>query len=236
MYLPFQKQQLYPSEVQISQFYKEEFELARKYAKKLTMVNLSETVSDQSGANNASSSSSSKPSGSSSKSNSDYNPIDYQHQHQQNQHEELKRIMHAQLNRLENQRVSMVRALVEIEDYKSALRIVEKLPPWYLATYPDISLEICKAIDQNVIEPVYRRCNSLSKHFREKYSKSKSARPNESLDELLGTFLREIYFLSCDFLLNVVLCPEKVFLSSPYCRSYLRWVRVSPTTRFCLRS
>jgi hypothetical protein len=46
-----------------------------------------------------------------------------------------------------------------------------------------------------MIESVYRRCNSLSKHFREKYAKSKSAGPNESLDELLGTFLREIVFL-----------------------------------------
>ena len=39
-------------------------------------------------------------------------------------------------------RVSMLRALVEIEDYKSDIQIVEKLPPRYLATYPDISLEI----------------------------------------------------------------------------------------------
>jgi hypothetical protein len=45
------------------------------------MVNLSETVLDKSGDNNASSSSR-KPSGSSSKSNSYYNPIDYQHQPQ----------------------------------------------------------------------------------------------------------------------------------------------------------
>jgi len=36
----------------------------------------------------------------------------------------------------------MLRALVEIEDYKSDIQIVEKLPPRYLATYPDISLEI----------------------------------------------------------------------------------------------
>jgi len=170
---------LYPSEVQISQFYKEEFELARKYAKKLTMVNLSETSTDQTSSTN-------KPSSSSSKS-SEYTPIDYQLQHQQNQQEELKSIMHAQLNRIENQRVSMVRALVEIEDYKSALKIVEKLPPWYLATYPDIALEICKAVDRNIVEPIYRRCNSLSKYFKEKYNKSKCSRSNESLDELLGT-------------------------------------------------
>ncbi len=38
--------------------------------------------------------------------------------------------------------VSMLRALVEIEDYKSDMQIVEKLPLRYLATYPDISLEI----------------------------------------------------------------------------------------------
>ena len=148
------------------------------------MVNLSETPSD------STISTSNKSSGSKS---SDYTPIDYQQQHQDNQQEELKKVMHAQLNRLENQRVSMVRALVEIEDYKTALRIVEKLPPWYLATYPDTALEICKAIDQNIVDPIYRKCNLLSKYFKEKYAKSSGSRSSDSLDEMLGNYFFVYY-------------------------------------------
>lgn len=174
---------MYPSDVEQTKFYKEEFELARQYAKKLTMVNLSETPS------------SADPKSRSASSN-EYSPIDYAQQHQQNQQEELKRLMHTQLNKLENQRVSMVKALVEIEDYKTALRMIEKVPHWYLATYPDISLEICRAIDQNIVDPIYKRCNCLSKYCKEKYinSKSKSTKMSDSdidksnLDGMLGKF------------------------------------------------
>ncbi len=172
---------MYPSDAQQTQFYKEEFDLARQYAKKLTMVNLSEAPSSSDHKSKSSSS-------------ADYSPIDYAHQHQQNQQEELKKLMHTQLNRLENQRVAMVKALVEIEDYKTALSMIEKVPQWYLATYPDIALEICRAIDQNIVDPIYKRCNSLSKYCKEKYinTKTKSTKMSDSgidknnLDEMLG--------------------------------------------------
>ena len=69
--------------------------------------------------------------------------------------------------------------------------MVEKLPPWYLATYPDVSLEICRAIDSHVVEPIYRKCNSLSKCLKEKYVRANSKQSNSdlSLDELLGVFV-----------------------------------------------
>lgn len=170
---------MYPNEADITKFYKTEFEAARQYAKKLTMVNLSETNS------------------SADKNSKDYNPIDYQQQHRQNQAEELKKIMHTQLNKLENQKVSVVKALIEIEDYKNAIRIIEKLPHWYLATYPDISFEICKAIDQNILDPIYKKCNSLSNYLKEKYSINSKTKNNKlsnndnnkkNLDEMLGIY------------------------------------------------
>jgi hypothetical protein len=135
--------------------------LARAYAKKLTIVNLSET-------NNADKSS--NKTATSSSSSGDYSPIDYQHQHQLNQQEELKNMMHAQLTKLENQKVLLAKSLVEIEDFKTALRIIEKLPPWYLATYPDVSYNICKSIDSSIVDAIYKKCNSLSKYLKDKYS------------------------------------------------------------------
>ena len=145
---------LYPSDQQIQQFYKEEFESARQYAKKLTIVNLADP----------------KPTGenSTSKSSDQNSALEHQTQQQLKQQEEFRAQIQSQLNRLDNQRVSLVRSLVEIGDYKTCAKLIEKLPQWYIATYPDIALDICKALNTNVIDPIYKKCNSLSKYLTER--------------------------------------------------------------------
>jgi len=154
---------LYPSDQQIQQFYKEDFEAARQYAKKLTIVNLS---TDSNTKSNPDSSSSKQQT-----TNNDQNAaVDHQHQQQMKQQEELRSQIQTQLNRLDNQRVSLVKSLVEIGDYKTCAKLIERLPQWYLATYPDVAVEVCKSINLNVVDPMYKKCNSLSKYLKEKYN------------------------------------------------------------------
>ena len=77
------------------------------------------------------------------------------------------------LNKLDNQKVYLIKSLIEIGDYKTALRLIEKLPLWYLAIYPDVTIAICKAIDTNYIDPMYKKYNSLSKYLSDKYNDRK---------------------------------------------------------------
>ncbi len=78
-----------------------------------------------------------------------------------------------QLNKLDNQKVYLIKSLIEIGDYNTALRLIEKLPHWYLAIYPDVSIAICKAIDSDYIDPMYKKYNSLSKYLSDKYNDKK---------------------------------------------------------------
>ena len=140
---------MYPSDQQINQLYKEEFEAAKQYAKKLTVVNLSENKqSDSSSSNNA--------------------PPDHAQQQQTQLLEELKLMVQTSLNKLDNQRVSLARGLIHIGDYKTALKIIEKMPQWYLASYQDNAIQMCKSINANAVDPIYRKCNTLLKNFKEK--------------------------------------------------------------------
>jgi len=148
---------LYPNEQLIQQLYKEEFEAARQYAKKLTVINLSSDNPVQS---------------SSSSSNNPPNQMDIQ------QAEDRINIQHLiqqsiQLNKLDNQKVFLIKSLIEIGDYKTALKLIEKLPQWYLAIYPDVTMAICKAIDKSFIDPMYKKYNSLSKYLNDKYNEKK---------------------------------------------------------------
>ena len=133
--------------------YKEEFEAARQYAKKLTVVNLSDT--------------SGLPS------TSTPNQLEMQQAEDKQKINEL--LQHcAQLNKLDNQKVYLIKGLVKIGDYRTALKLIEKLPQWYLAIYSDVSLSICRSIDQNAIDLMYRKFNSLSKYLKDKYSNSQA--------------------------------------------------------------
>jgi len=172
---------LYPSDQQIQQFYKEDFEAARQYAKKLTIVNLSASDSTSKSSNNLDSKQTTN-------SNDQNNAaVDHQHQQQMKQQEELRSQIQTQLNRLDNQRVSLVKSLVEIGDYKTCAKLIERLPQWYLATYPDVAVEVCKSINLNVVDPMYKKCNSLSKYLKEKYSPTTTSTPSSSNNSSNGT-------------------------------------------------
>jgi THO complex subunit 2 len=155
---------LYPNEQLILQFYKEEFEAARQYAKKLTIINLS--ASDNPPVVNSSSSSSS--------SNNPPNQMDIQQADDKINIQYLTQ-QTIQLNKLDNQKVYLIKSLIEIGDYTTALKLIEKLPQWYLAIYTDITIAICKSIDTDYIDPMYKKYNSLSKHLSDKYSEKKQS-------------------------------------------------------------
>ena len=71
--------------------------------------------------------------------------------------------------RPENQKVGLVKSLIQVNDYKTALKIIEKFPPWYLATFCDVSKSICESLSNNIIDRIYQRYNCLSKKLKEKY-------------------------------------------------------------------
>ena len=147
---------MYPNEQLIQQSYKEEFDAARQYAKKLTVINLS----------------SDNPAVGSTGSTNPPNQMDIQ------QAEDKLNIQHLiqqtiQLNKFDNQKVYLIKGLVEIGEYKTALKLIEKLPPWYLAVYPDITMAICKSIDVTYIDPMYKKYNSLTKYLNDKYNEKR---------------------------------------------------------------
>ncbi len=80
----------------------------------------------------------------------------------------------SQLSRIDNQRVNLVKSLIEIEDYSTAIRLIEKLPQWFLAYNSDIAAAICKALNRNFIDKMYQKINLLSKYLKDKYVKSNS--------------------------------------------------------------
>ncbi len=133
---------LYPNEQQIIQSYKEEFDSARQYAKKLISINLADSNQTQTDSNG--------------------------HQQQDdkiNQH--LQQTLQA--TKIDNQKVNLVKNLIEIGDYKTALKIIEKLPQWYIASYCDITVSICKSIDESLIDPIYKKYNLMSLYLKNKY-------------------------------------------------------------------
>lgn len=62
----------------------------------------------------------------------------------------------------ENQRLHLARSLVEIEDYATALRLIERMPHWYLATNYEVAVSICRALDKNFIDPMYKRLGTVT--------------------------------------------------------------------------
>lgn len=156
---------LYPSEQQIQQAYKDEFDSARQYAKKLTIVNLSEnTGGDQSKTNNSSS-------GQSKTTDADDGAA-------------AKAAQAILLSKLDNQRVGLVKCLIEVNDYPSAMKLIDKLPPWYLAMFDDVAISICKSLNTSIIDRIYQRYNCLSKKLKEKYLSAKHQHQRKD-DELL---------------------------------------------------
>ncbi len=157
---------LYPNEQSITQSFKEEFESAKQYAKKLVTINLADAnaASSITTLNNSSSSSNQMDTGSN-------QLINQQQQQQQQAEEKLNQLLQQTIkaNKIDNQKIYLVKNLIEIGDYKTALRIIEKLPQWYIANYIDVTIAICRSIDANLVDPIYKKYNLLSKYLREKY-------------------------------------------------------------------
>ncbi len=136
---------LYPNEQQIIQSYKEEFDSARQYAKKLITINLADSNSTQ----------------------TDTGGNQQQQQQDDKINQQLQQALQA--TKIDNQKVNLVKNLIEIGDYKTALKIIEKLPQWYIASYSDITVSICKSIDENLIDPIYKKYNLMSSYLKNKY-------------------------------------------------------------------
>ena len=129
---------LNPTDVQVAQSCKEELEAARQYAKKLSSVQLSTAA--------AGGSDSTTSNGGDVNANQ-MEPCQLVIQYQQMQAQKPN----------ENQQVNLVNSLVEIEDYCTAMRLIEKMPQWYLATNCDVTISICRALDKNFIDSMYKR-------------------------------------------------------------------------------
>ena len=70
--------------------------------------------------------------------------------------------------RVENQKIGLIKCLINIEDWSNSLTLLEKLPQWYLASHEDISQSICKAL-RKIIDPIYQKFNSFSIELKRKY-------------------------------------------------------------------
>jgi THO complex subunit 2 len=136
---------LYPNEQQIIQSYKEEFDSARQYAKKIITINLADSNPTQ----------------------TDTTGNQQQQQHDDKINQILQQTLQA--TKIDNQKVNLAKNLIEIGDYKTALKIIEKLPQWYIASFCDITVSICKSIDDNLVDPIYKKYNLLSTYLKNKY-------------------------------------------------------------------
>ncbi|CAF0721331.1 unnamed protein product [Brachionus calyciflorus] len=163
---------LYPTEQQITQSYKEEFESARQYAKKLTSINLSESTGNESVPSQLDDNTSS------SKSTSNITVIN-QSANVQQQLKETKK--------LENQKINLLKNLISIGDFKTAIKLIDKLPQWYIGLYVDQSKSICKSLDRLFVDKMYKKYNLLSKYMRVKLlNESDESEISNNQDQGLG--------------------------------------------------
>lgn len=170
---------LYPTEQQVSKSYKEEFEAARQYAKKLTSINLSESTGNES----VSSQLDDAPI---SKSSTNITSV----QMSSNVQQQLKD--YKETKKLENQKINLLKNLISIGDFKNAIRLIENLPQWYLALHVDQSRSICKSLDRLFVDKMYKKYNMLSKYMRAKLvndAKNNDLSTCEILEEFLSTIL-----------------------------------------------
>lgn len=151
---------LYPNEQLMQQSYKDEFESSRQYAKKLTTINLSETNQNElvptqldETANRSTPSSTSNTTSLTLSANV------------QQQLKDLK-----ENPKLENQKINLLKSLIEIGDFKTSIRLIEKLPQWYLASFYEQSKSICKSLDRIFVDKMYKKFNPLSKYPRDRHT------------------------------------------------------------------
>ncbi len=178
-------------------------ESARQYAKKLTLVNLADGGSNTNdiqnlalddinpnGTSNTNASSSSN----NSKTTTVTQPSAY-----------LAQQLASQTGRVDNQKVHLIKALIEIEDYRTALRFIDRLPQWFMSFNSDLASQVCKSLDASFIDHMYRRFNLLSKYLRDKYNlsnKPAAKHGKRSANEEMDTSGGESWSSSDDSLLE----------------------------------
>lgn len=170
---------LYPTEQQITKSYKEEFEAARQYAKKLTSINLSESTGNES----VSSQLDDVPS---SKSSANITSV----QLSSNVQQQIKE--NKETKKLENQKINLLKNLISIGDFKNAIRLIENLPQWYLALHLEQSRSICKSLDRLFVDKMYKKYNLLSNYMRTKLlndTKNAEVSTCEILEEFISVIL-----------------------------------------------
>lgn len=159
--------------------YKEELESARQYAKKITLVNLADGSGQQNEIQNltldemnptgSSSSSSNSSGGKSTTVNTVPNQVIQQ--------------LASQANHVDNHRVCLVKACIEVGDYSTAMKLIEKMPHWFMAIQPDVATSVCHSLDVNFIDKMYQRFNLFSGPLREKYASANRGFLNANIVE-----------------------------------------------------
>jgi THO complex subunit 2 len=159
---------------------------ARQYAKKLTLVNLADGAGTGNEIQNMAlddmpmNSNSGGISNSNSSSNNNNNSTAKQQTNVTQASAYLHQQLASQTSSLDNQRVHLVKALVAIGDYTTALRLIDRLPQWYLSFNADIAASVCHSLDTNFIDNMYRKLNLLSKYLRDKYTAAATTVPSNS--------------------------------------------------------
>ena len=139
---------MYPTDEDIIEQFKEDFEQAKQYAKKLTVFNLN--------------------------SNNDGNKSENVAVNEETH------LLQKQQKKIENQKIGLIKCLINIEDWNTSLILLEKLPQWYLATFEDVSQSICKALHK-IINPIYQKMNSFSTELKKLYFQDYSTNINDSM-------------------------------------------------------
>lgn len=140
---------LSPSDADCMQSSKDDMEAARQYAKKLSSIQLSSSggpdlpLSSGSGGSGGGDTSSGGSSMMSAQPEVSQLVIQYQ--------------QHTSHRPKENQRICLVKSLIEIEDYVTAMKLVDKMPQWYLSANFEITVAVCRALEKNFIDSMYRR-------------------------------------------------------------------------------
>jgi hypothetical protein len=92
-----------------------------------------------------------------------------------NKIESIQKALNANSHELNNQRAHLAKALIEIGDLKTALKLIDYLPQWFLAADVDLCMRICQSLDKNIIDTIYKKYSSLSAYLKEKYKNSNSS-------------------------------------------------------------
>jgi THO complex subunit 2 len=204
--------QLYPSDEEVKQSYKEDFDNAKQYAKSLTVVNLSSNNEPTKASRNETNDVEMKADDESTTSTA---------QAQQQQTDK----------KYENQKVGLISFLIKINNFKMAIKLLEKLPQWYISTYVDVTKSVCKSINR-IIDTLYSKYNTFTNELKKKMF------ANLKVDDqfTLGLFLDYVLPILCSvgpgLSYNTILLTKLIRICISFTETYTKTDASDDSKRF----